>query len=251
MAEPQHTHSQAEMWKPVVGYEKYYEISSHGRIRSKDRPVWNGKAWYTLPGRILKTGNEGHYPRIVLRGESGEKKFYIHELVLTHFVGPRPDGHYGRHLDDCKTNNHVENLEWGTPSQNSYDKVRNGNDHYAKRTHCKNGHEFTPENTRTNPRSPGTRHCQECKHESYLRGGKRTDEQRREYARRIANGHIPKRVQKTCKRGHLLEEPNLMPSQLPERECLACSRGRSAARRYNDKENLQRYCDEYYSAIMN
>lgn len=36
-----------EMWRPVVGYEEYYEVSSFGRVRSLSRKVktsWrNGK----------------------------------------------------------------------------------------------------------------------------------------------------------------------------------------------------------------
>ena len=50
-----------------------------------------------------------------------------HELVLTAFVGPRPEGMYGCHRDDCPDNNAVENLYWGTPKQNSADKIRHGN----------------------------------------------------------------------------------------------------------------------------
>lgn len=250
MAAPQHTHNQPEIWKPVLGYENRYEISNHGRVRSLTQKVWNGHAWYTLPGKMLKTGGKGHYPKIVLRDGTSGKKVYIHDLVLNHFVGEKPKGYYARHLDDNGMNNHVSNLTWGTPSENSYDKVRNGKDHHAKRTHCKNGHEFTPENTHHNPRYPGTRYCKTCSHESYIKSGKRTDTQREAYAQRIENGHTPKRMQETCIRGHLLYEPNLMPSQLPERQCLACSRGRAAARRKNDKENLQQYCDEYYASIM-
>jgi hypothetical protein len=37
--------------------------------------------------------------------------------------------------------------DWKGPSNNRYDRVRNGKDHNASRRRCDNGHEFTPENT--------------------------------------------------------------------------------------------------------
>lgn len=46
-----------EIWKPVVGYEGLYEVSTRGRVRSLDRRVFNGVGYYIMPGRILKQSN--------------------------------------------------------------------------------------------------------------------------------------------------------------------------------------------------
>lgn len=35
-----------EVWKPVAGYESFYEVSNTGKVRSFNRQVWNGKAYY-------------------------------------------------------------------------------------------------------------------------------------------------------------------------------------------------------------
>lgn len=47
-----------EVWRDVVGYEGYYEVSNFGRVRSLDRIVYkehNGKIVGTpIKGRILK-----------------------------------------------------------------------------------------------------------------------------------------------------------------------------------------------------
>ena len=43
---------------------------------------------------------------------------FVHSLVLTAFVGPRPTGMYALHRDDDPTNNSLDNLYWGTPSEN-------------------------------------------------------------------------------------------------------------------------------------
>ena len=32
-----------ELWKPVVGWENYYEVSNHGNIRTKERAVKTGR----------------------------------------------------------------------------------------------------------------------------------------------------------------------------------------------------------------
>lgn len=177
--------SSKEQWLPIAGYEDKYAVSSHGRVKSLAREVWNGHTFARLPERVMKTSNGNHYPKVVLRdGESG-KKVYVHDLVLAHFVGERPENAYARHLDDDKTNNHVSNLRWGTPSENSYDKVRNGNDHYAKRDACKNGHLFTPDNIARRAQYPGTRYCKACMREE----ARRRYESRREYKRQWRAKH--------------------------------------------------------------
>lgn len=57
-----------------------------------------------------------------------------------------------------------------------------------------------------------------------------------------------------CSRGHELEEPNLVPSNLKRgyRNCLACSRARAyVVRRAELRPNLQQISDRYYAAITN
>jgi len=67
----------------------------------------------------------------------------------------------------------IDHLFVGTASDNSTDrdtKKRGGN---SGRTHCLNGHEFTPENTYQRKGGPG-RHCRACdaeRHRAYRRGG--------------------------------------------------------------------------------
>lgn len=51
-----------EIWKPVVGYEGYYEVSNKGNVMSLDRII-TGKAGgiYIKKGRMLKPGNSRGY----------------------------------------------------------------------------------------------------------------------------------------------------------------------------------------------
>ena len=183
-----------EKWLPVVGHEGRYEVSDHGRVRSLDRMVPHGRSsgMRRHRGRVLKLGRKpAGYPTasIPVDGSRQVKVMYVHRLVLEAFVGPCPEGNVARHLDDDKSNNHLSNLVWGTESQNAYDKVRNGNDHYAKRSACKWGHEFTPENTKRNPRYPGTRYCKTCIRESARkRSAERAEYKRQWRAKRRAEG---------------------------------------------------------------
>lgn len=47
---------------------------------------------------------------------------FVHWLVAEAFLGIRPEGLVIRHLDGDGNNNRVENLSYGTPSQNFQDE---------------------------------------------------------------------------------------------------------------------------------
>jgi len=59
--------------------------------------------------------------------ELGRKNFFfVHELVLLTYVGPRPDGMLIRHLDGDPSNNRLDNLKYGSPAENYQDQVEHG-----------------------------------------------------------------------------------------------------------------------------
>lgn len=160
--------SEAERWRPVLGFEGLYEVSDQGRVRSLDRVIMQTGAAnsYVHEGRLLKqqVGKNG-YPSVTL-SRSGEKRLRtVHTLVAEAFIGARPYASaHARHLNDVKTDNRSVNLEWGSTSDNMHDRTRNGIHWNANKTHCAQGHPFTPENTLvlTKGRST-TRRCRECK----------------------------------------------------------------------------------------
>jgi len=55
----------------------------------------------------------------------------VHTLVLDNFIGERPNGYEGSHLDGNQNNNHLDNLAWETKEQNAqrrnYKGEGNGN----------------------------------------------------------------------------------------------------------------------------
>jgi hypothetical protein len=116
-------------WRPVVGYEDRYEVSDGGVVRST---MWIGThTRHKLSDpRVIDSfpwpnGPDG-YTSVVLCRDGTKRKFRVHVLVLTAFVGVRPAGMVARHLNGDKYDNRVENLAWGTPTENAMDKKRHG-----------------------------------------------------------------------------------------------------------------------------
>jgi hypothetical protein len=98
-------------------------------------------------------------------------RFKVARLVLEAFVGLCPAGMEACHFNDDPADNRLENLRWDTHSNNHYDLVRNGKHGQASKTHCRNGHEYTPENTYATVTKQGwnARYCRECWREANRR----------------------------------------------------------------------------------
>lgn len=153
-------------WRDVVGYPGY-QVSDDGQARSTSRLIVRSDGQRqrcfgkVLSARIDASG----YCKVSLYrdGERGgsRRKHSLHVLILEAFVGPRPAGMKALHYDDDPQNNALSNLRWGTQSENTFDKVRNGNHPMARRTHCKHGHEYTEANTYRYPKT-GYRACRTC-----------------------------------------------------------------------------------------
>jgi hypothetical protein len=111
--------------------------------------------------KVGSSGTGGRYPACTLFRDGKRRLTVVHILMLETFIGPRPNGMWGCHRDDDPVNNCLENLYWGTPSENVFDKVRNGNHPDANKTHCPQGHEYTKANTYIKPRT-GHRECRIC-----------------------------------------------------------------------------------------
>lgn len=133
-----------EIWKPVKNYEKYYEVSNLGRIKSLARNVfWKNRGGNIISRQdsekiispdILQTG----YVRVRLRVCGNVKAYAVHRLVAEHFI----DNPYGKpcvnHKDGNRINNKVDNLEWCTYSENNLHewRVLNKRSYNAKKIRC-------------------------------------------------------------------------------------------------------------------
>ncbi|HFI0937751.1 TPA: NUMOD4 domain-containing protein [Streptococcus suis] len=103
-----------EIWKDVRGYEGYYMVSNKGRVKS----CYTKKI---LKQQLKKTG----YLQVVLYKDRKPKSWLVHRLVGIAFI-PNPENkEQVNHIDEDKTNNCLENLEWLSPDENANFGTRN------------------------------------------------------------------------------------------------------------------------------
>ena len=121
---------EGEIWKPIVGYEGYYEVSNKGRVKSLRNNI-------ILKQSVSKNG----YYCVRLSINNKPKTFFVHQVVYETFIGKRPKGHVKgdskkcmviNHKDENPLNNCAENLEvishyenvlYGTAKQRQIDKL--------------------------------------------------------------------------------------------------------------------------------
>jgi hypothetical protein len=150
-------------WRPIPGWEGYYQVSDAGQVASVDRMRGAPRGVIrAMKGRILRpaTTASGHLQVHLHRDGHGQTAL-LHRLVLLAFVGPAPEGHECCHSDGDPMNNHLSNLRWDTDKANSQDTLRHGANYWANRTTCPQGHPYSAENTQVSPK--GWRRCRTCR----------------------------------------------------------------------------------------
>lgn len=113
--------NEPEEWRPVVGWEGLYEVSSLGRVRSVDRVVVreyaDGRSMPTnYSGRLLKAAVDPvGFELIALYRQGAGFSVRVHELVCAAFNGARPGRAEVVHIDGDRGNNAARNVEWREP----------------------------------------------------------------------------------------------------------------------------------------
>lgn len=105
-----------EIWKPIKGFETLYEISNLGKVKSL--PKQSG--FLKRKERIMSlTDNKKGYLYVTFEVNGKRSRFYVHRLVADHFI-PNPNNlETVNHKDKNRKNNHVDNLEWMSYSENN------------------------------------------------------------------------------------------------------------------------------------
>lgn len=84
-----------------------------------------------------------------------------HRLSYEHHVGPIPEGLVLDHLCRVPLCVNPEHLEPVTQKEN----LRRGRNFNSEKTHCPQGHEYTPENIKRLGSKPNARYCKACARE--------------------------------------------------------------------------------------
>ena len=101
------------MKKLIKGYENY-SVSTEGVVvNEKSNKILN-----------LHISNRG-YERVTLSKNNKTKKFSIHRLVADTFIPNTENKPQVNHINEIKTDNRVENLEWVTQSENTLHSIKN------------------------------------------------------------------------------------------------------------------------------
>ena len=115
-----------EIWHPCAGYETHYEVSNLGNVRSIERMVRHAKGGVKLsPSKLLKQGrSKNGYLTVSFSVDSIKSNQSVHRLVARAFIPNESNKPQVNHKDGNKHNNHVENLEWMTCSENGLHAYR-------------------------------------------------------------------------------------------------------------------------------
>ena len=108
-----------EIWKDIRGYEKLYQVSNLGRVKSYPRQGTKGKI-------IKQWEDKDGYLRVYLRKDGKTKTKTVHRLVANAFLkNPNNLSQINHKREFEKWNNCVSNLEWCTPKYNVNYGTRN------------------------------------------------------------------------------------------------------------------------------
>jgi len=107
------------LWRPVVGFEPYYEVSNEGVVFSRPRAQRNWRGIYTTRPKRLRVSINGTGVRCVsFRVQRQQYFFSLARVVARAFLPPPTDARMRVcHRDGNPNNNQAANLFWATPEE--------------------------------------------------------------------------------------------------------------------------------------
>lgn len=103
-----------ELWKPIKGYEGFYEISNKGNARSVERLDARGqhRKSKVISIKIIRSAKQ-----VTLFRDGKRKNFLVKKLVADAFLEAPQANEKLIHVDGNPENNCVENLKWQKKAQ--------------------------------------------------------------------------------------------------------------------------------------
>lgn len=109
----------AEIWKPIKGFEELYHVSNYGRVKSLN---YN----HTKQEKIRRPfKDKDGYLKVVLYKDKKTYTFQIHRLVAQAFIDNPLNLPCVNHINEVKADNRSENLEYCDNAYNNNYGTRN------------------------------------------------------------------------------------------------------------------------------
>lgn len=100
-----------EIFKTIEGTDGIYQVSNFGNVTRNGEPV----------KQVLDNGG---YVKVNIGLVIGARNFNVHRLVAVYFCeGRSEEKNYVNHIDGNKENNHSDNLEWVTNTENQRHRI--------------------------------------------------------------------------------------------------------------------------------
>jgi hypothetical protein len=106
-----HEINEIEIWKDVLGYESFYQVSNLGNVKT----LGNNKFGNI---RVMKNTLRKGYCTVTLRKNNIQKIFRVHRIVAEAFIANPHKKSQVNHKNGIKNDNRLENLEWATAFEN-------------------------------------------------------------------------------------------------------------------------------------
>jgi hypothetical protein len=113
-----------EIWKPIRGLERYFEVSNKGKVRTVERTYRTGSRMdeRRITQKEIAQQMARGYSAVTLAISDGEFRFRrsipIHRIVAQEFCENPLGRREVNHKDGIKTNNTSSNLEWVSRKEN-------------------------------------------------------------------------------------------------------------------------------------
>jgi hypothetical protein len=103
-----------ELWKPVKGFEGFYEVSSEGRVRSVDRIDARGQH---RKSKIMSVKKIQNTKKVTFFRDGKSKTFTLKKLVAGAFLEAPKANEKLVYVDGNPDNICAENLKWQKKAQ--------------------------------------------------------------------------------------------------------------------------------------